>query len=54
MTQAILNTTVNVVDVKEEESEFIVATAKGKKGKNTKNQKKKNSMNIDEEVSLSI
>ena len=36
-----------------ENSEFIVVT-KGKKGKNTKNQKKKNSVNIEQEVSLSI
>jgi hypothetical protein len=56
-TQAILNTTNNTIEIKEisndETSEFIVVT-KGKKGKNAKNQKKKNSVNVEEEVSLSI
>ena len=53
-TQAILNTTINNVESNEEDSEFILATTKGKKGKNAKNQKKKNSMSIEQEVSLSI
>ena len=53
-TQAILNTTVDNNDLKENDAEFIVVSAKGKKGKNAKNQKKKNSVNVEQEVSLSI
>jgi len=47
------NIEINQHELESDNSEFTIVSLKGKKGKNAKNQKKKNSVNVEQEISLS-
>jgi hypothetical protein len=47
------NIEINQHELESDNSEFTIVSLKGKKGKNAKNPKKKNSVNVEQEISLS-
>jgi hypothetical protein len=47
------NIEINQHELESDNSDFTIVSLKGKKGKNTKNPKKKNSVNVEQEISLS-